>query len=76
MAGWSLVVFDFMEYYGEEIGRLCAGVAALEAWRGILEEELESDDIDDRECYWAARKRGIEASLARVTEMIESAGGE
>lgn len=27
---------------------------------------LETDDIEDRRCYWAARKERIEESRARV----------
>ena len=76
LAGWSLAVFsDFMEYYETELEILCISVPDLEAWRDTLAEELKSDDIDDRACYWAARKQEIEASLARVTEMIENFDG-
>ena len=77
LAGWSLAVFpDFMTYYEREIERLCTDAAHLEAWRDVLEKELESADIDDRACYWAVKKREIEASLRRVTAMIEKSGGE
>ena len=59
-----------MEYYEKELERLCADVADLELWREILAKELESTDINHRDCYWAAGRQEIEASLARVTGMI------
>ena len=40
----------------------------------ILAMDLESTDINDRECYWAAGRKKIEASLARVTGMIKTNG--
>ena len=71
LAGWSLVVFsDFATYYEDVLAKLCTHTGDLNVWKGVLEDELRRDDIDDRVCYWAARRGQIEESLARVQERI------
>lgn len=76
LAGWSTAVFeDFMEYYEKELAWLCVDVEDLDLWRRVLEYVLEADDIEDRRCYWAARKERIEESRARVMKRIRETSG-
>lgn len=72
LVGWSTAVFsDFMPYYEKELMRLCTDVADLEVWETEVEKELEVDDIEDRDCYWAVNKKGIEEMLERVRDLIK-----
>ena len=74
LAGWSLGVFsDFMEHYEKVLAELCTDAEDLNVWRKVLEDELRSDDIADRGCYWAASKAQIKDTLARVLERMEGA---
>ncbi|MDE0526899.1 MAG: hypothetical protein OXI27_10015 [Thaumarchaeota archaeon] len=74
LAYWSLVVFtDFMVYYENLLAELCADAEDFDVWRGVLEDELRDDDIEDRGCYWAVDKAGIEEALSRVLEMRRGA---
>lgn len=74
LASWSLVVFsDFMEYYEKVLTELCMDVEDLKIWKGELEAELRRDDIENRDCYWAASKKQIEGALKRVLKRIKNA---
>lgn len=73
LAGWSTVAFDgFMEYYETELARLCIDARDLAVWQEQLDYALTLDDIENRDCYWAIDKKGIEAARKRVLKRIKT----
>ena len=74
LAYWSLMVFsDFMTYYEKLLAELCTDAEDFDVWKSVLEEELRSEDIMDRDCYWAVGKPAIEEALSRVLSMRKNA---
>ena len=72
LASWSTVVFsDFMPYYEKVLTQLCVDAADLAVWRKMLDDTLQSEDIKDRDCYWAASQSRIESARERVMTLIE-----
>lgn len=75
LAHWSVSVFtDFMEYYEKVLNELCTSAEDLNVWKKALEDELKSEDINNRNCHWAADKAGIERALKRVLRRTAEIG--